>query len=219
MKDVIERLGVPHTEVGLVIVDGEPVTFDAAIGRSARMALYPYVHTIPELQAILRPPLSRPPRFVADSHLGALARYLRILGFDTTYRNSAGDEELAEQSAHETRVLLSRDRGLLKRRRVVYGCLIRSDEPREQVAEVVNRYGLRELARPFSRCLRCNGLHEPVAKTEVLDGLEPLTRQYYDEFWRCRDCRHVVWAGTHYERMRELVKEWLGEVTVARTRP
>lgn len=210
VKDVIEPMGVPHTEVGLVVMDGEPVGFAAAAANSARIAVYRYLHSMPEAEALLRPPLPQPPRFVAGSRLGTLARYLRMLGFDTRYQNDATDEELANECASNGRVLLTRDRGLLKRRAVLYGCLIRSDEPRQQVTELLNRYGLREWARPFVRCLRCNGLHEPVAEADVLDRLEALTREYHDAFWRCRDCGNVVWAGTHHERMQQLIEAWRG---------
>ncbi len=150
------------------------------------------------------------PRFIADNHLGRLAAYLRMLGLDTLYRNDYQDEELAQVSAREGRVLLTRDRRLLMRSQVLYGCCLRSALPVEQLGEVVRRYGIDREAHPFERCLRCNHPLQPVSKSAVIDRLQPLTRRYYDEFSICPSCNQVYWRGSHTENMARLIAEGLG---------
>ena len=154
----------------------------------------------------LTPPVPRPTRFILDTHLGRLAAYLRMLGFDCVYGNHADDEELAERAAAEGRVLLTRDRGLLRRSAVRLGCLLRSDDPQQQLEEVVARFDLRSRAAPFTRCIRCNGRIQPVDRAVVADRLQPKTLRYFDTFGRCESCAAVYWQGSHYERMRRTVE-------------
>jgi uncharacterized protein with PIN domain len=156
----------------------------------------------------VRPPALAEPRFLLDTHLGKLAAHLRLLGFDTAYTNDASDPELARRSRAEGRILLTRDRGLLKRSSVVHGYHVWETDPERQVVEVVQRFALLDKARPFSRCTRCNGRVEPVAKAQVLDALEPKTRLYYDEFGRCQGCGRVYWKGSHYERIQGLLERF-----------
>lgn len=204
VKDLVESLGVPHPEVGLLVVDGEPVGFDHVVPPAERVAVYPPFTTIDVGAADLHT-APRPPRFVLDVHLGRLARRLRTLGFDAWYRPDADDAELAGRATAESRVLLTRDRGLLKRRVVEHGYCPRSDDPDEQLREVVRRYGLAEHAAPYSRCARCNAPVEPVAKAEVLEQLPPATRREHDRFTRCTGCGQVYWPGTHLDRLGPLV--------------
>jgi hypothetical protein len=175
-----------------------------------RIAAYPMFETL-DITPLLRvrPEPLRQPRFILDTHLGRLAAYLRLLGFDALYRNDAGDEALAATAAAERRILLTRDRGLLKRGQVTHGYCLRTTDSRRQLAEVVRRFDLSGAARPFTRCLRCNGLLAPVPKEAVLDRLPPLTRRNYDEFGRCETCGKVYWKGPHYDRLRSLVAESL----------
>jgi len=212
VKDTIESLGVPHTEVDLILVDGEPVGFDHLLQDGDRVSVYPRFVTL-DLGGIqrLRPEPLRHKRFVLDIHLGKLANYLRMLGVDTLYRNDYADATLAEISRREKRVLLTRDRGLLKRSAVTYGYCVRSTRPREQLQEVVSRYALQETARPFSRCIRCNGMLEHVEKDEVEEDLPPLARSYYDVFRRCRDCHQYYWRGSHFGRMQRFIEGVLDE--------
>ena len=209
VKDVIESQGVPHTEVDLIVANGEPVGFDYQVRDGDRIAAYPAFRSI-DVSGLpaLRPPAWPPdgePRFVLDAHLGTLAGHLRMLGFDTLYRNDYDDADLARISAEEGRILLTRDRGLLKRRQVVHGYHVWATDPEEQIVEVLRRFGLFDRVNPFSRCLRCNGPLTRVTKESVLDRLEPLTRRYYDEFALCPACDRVYWRGSHYSRMQELV--------------
>lgn len=211
VKDVIESLGVPHTEVDLILVDGRPVDFGHIVRDGERISVYPVFEglDIGPVQR-LRPEPLREPRFVCDANLGRLARYLRLLGFDTSYRNDYADAEVARISARERRILLTRDRRLLRRRIINHGYCVRSDDPRQQAREVVRRFDLAGKARPFTRCTRCNGPLEDVDKSEILDRLEPKTRRYYDRFRRCRDCGRIYWQGSHHGRARALVRSLLG---------
>ncbi|HET6725761.1 MAG TPA: Mut7-C RNAse domain-containing protein [Gammaproteobacteria bacterium] len=211
IKDVVEALGVPHTEIDLILVDGEPVGFDHILGNGECVSVYPVFEAFDIAPlARLRPRPLRTPRFVLDAHLGTLARYLRLLGFDTLYRNDYGDAELAAISADDHRILLTRDRGLLKRRIVTHGMFVRDDKPRVQLADIVSRLNLHRLMEPFSRCARCNGVLEPVDKAEIVDRLEPKTRLYYERFLQCTDCGQIYWKGSHFARMQKLIEEVFG---------
>lgn len=206
VKHPIESYGVPHTEVELLLVNGEPRSFEYILQRDDRVAVYPAFRQLsPEGSELLRPPLVRPVRFLCDVHLGQLATYLRLLGFDAAYQNDWDDPELAEIAAREQRVLLTRDRRLLMRSVVVYGYCLHTRDPGQQLLAVLQRYNLFGLIAEGSRCLRCNGLLAPVAKAEVLDRLEPKTRRYYDDFTRCLSCDQIYWRGSHYERMQTFV--------------
>jgi hypothetical protein len=208
VKHVIESLGAPHPEVDLILVNGQAVDFNYHLRDGDRVSVYPVFESfdITPLNR-LRPHPLRQPRFVLDGHLGRLATSLRLLGFDTLYDNDAEDEKLARLASDEKRILLTRDRGLLKRRLVTRGYCVRQDNPRCQIVEIIERFDLRNAAAPFTRCLRCNGLLEAVNKAEVFDQLQPDTRRFYDEFHHCTTCGQVYWKGSHYQRMLRLLKE------------
>ena len=156
--------------------------------------------------ARLRPVPLRDPRFVVDVNLGRLAWLLRLLGLDVWWANDAADETLADVSAAQHRILLTRDRGLLKRRAVTHALFVRSDDPEEQALDVLRRLDLGQRLAPLTRCVRCNGTLAPVPKDEVIDQLEPLTREHYDEFARCADCGRIYWPGSHYAKLIRLVQ-------------
>ena len=210
VKHVIEALGVPHTEVDLILVNGESVDFSYLVQDGDRISVYPVFESF-DISPLLRvrPLPLREPRFVLDGHLGKLAGHLRMLGFDTLYRNDAEDEVLAELSRGERRILLTRDRGLLKRSIVTHGYHVRETDPERQLAEVLRRFDLFGAIAPFRRCMRCNRVLEPVRKADVVDRLEPKTRLYYDEFAICRACDRVYWKGSHYRRMHGLIERVL----------
>lgn len=209
VKDTIEALGVPHPEVALILVNSEPVDFSYLIHDGDRISIYPTFTSL-ELPSNfqLQPPPPEPIRFVLDIHLGKLATYLRLLGFDALYRNDFSDGELADLSSQEARVLLTQDHGLLKRRLVTYGYFVRHHDPQQQIVEVLQRFNLYGKAAPLRRCLRCNGVLEPVAKAVVSERLPPLTREHYDEFSRCQVCDQIYWKGAHYDR----IHRWLDQV-------
>lgn len=206
VKHPIEALGVPHPEVEQIIVDGRSVDFTYHLQPSDQVHVYA-LDVLPDdsCPLRLRPPLPRPVCFVLDTHLGRLAAYLRLFGFDALYRNDYDDATLAHIAAQNQRVLLTRDRGLLKRKQVVYGYCVRDHTPTGQIMEVLRRYRLREDVQLWQRCPHCNGLLTPVTKAAVLGRLEPKTKRYYDDFQQCSDCGQVYWHGSHFARMQGFV--------------
>lgn len=206
VKDMIESLGVPHVEVELILVNGESVGFDYLVRDGDRISVYPMFESFDITPLLkLRPEPLRVMRFVLDTHLGTLARYLRLCGFDTLYRNDYDDAELARISASEHRILLTRDRDVLKRKIVTHGYFVRNDRPRRQLSEVFARFALYGTIVPFKRCTRCNGLLEEVDKESILHRLEPLTRQHYDDFRICTGCGHLYWQGSHFRHLQQLI--------------
>ncbi|HLE29671.1 MAG TPA: Mut7-C RNAse domain-containing protein [Anaerolineales bacterium] len=210
IKDMIESLGVPHTEVDLILVNGLSVDFAYIVQADDRVSVYPVFEALDITPLVrLRPRPLREPKFILDTHLGRLANYLRLLGFDTLYRNNYDDEALARLSAGEKRTLLTKDRGLLKRRIVTHGYCVRSADPQQQIKEVLERFDLLGAIAPFSRCLRCNGRLEPVEKQAIVHRLPARTSVDYDEFYRCTACDQLYWPGSHYVALERFVSEIL----------
>lgn len=207
VKDIVEAAGIPHTEIDLILVNGEPVSLSYRPTVGDRLAVYPVFERL-DIGTIARlghQPL-RDPRFVVDVHLGRLARLLRLVGFDARWDHDLDDETLASISQHEHRIVLTRDRGLLKRRNVTHGLFVRSEQPMEQVVEVLRRLDLGERLAPFTRCLRCGDELADVAKADILECLQPLTRAHYEEFRRCVACSQIYWRGSHHDRLADLVQ-------------
>jgi hypothetical protein len=196
LKHLIESLGVPHTEIGQVQVNRQTGDINQRLHEGDRVIVYP-ADTALEGEA----------RFLLDNHLGQLATYLRMLGFDSQYRNDYQDEELASIAVEEQRVLLTRDRRLLMRKAIRHGYCIHQTDPRQQAGEVLRRFKLMEQVRPFQRCLRCNSPLEVVSKADIFERLEPLTKIYYDEFRICPSCDQIYWKGSHYEHMLEMITD------------
>ncbi len=217
VKDLIEGAGVPHTEVDLVLVNGASVDFAHLVQDGDRISVYPVFEAL-DIAGVtqVRPAPLRDLRFVLDVHLGRLAAYLRLAGFDAVYRNDVDDVALAKLGAGG-RVLLTRDRGLLKRRAVTRGYWLRATSPRTQLAEVLRRFDLSEAVQPFCRCLRCNALVRPVSKADVVAELPPRTRQYYDEFFRCPGCGRIYWRGGHFDALRGLLEHAMNEARTTTT--
>lgn len=219
VKHAIEALGVPHTEVELILVNGESVDFGRPLREGDRISVYPKFESL-DVSPLLRV-RARPLRricFIADAHLGGLVKYLRMLGFDTLYGRGLEDAEIAAVAAREGRIVLTRDRDLLMHRAVSHGCYLRARRPRAQLAEVLARLDLRREAAPFTRCLACNGALAPAPKGQVAHRLPPRTDSFYDRFWTCSGCAKVYWQGSHYKRMRALVDEVLQEPAASRAR-
>ena len=204
-KHLIESMGIPHTEIAGLQVNGTWQSLDYHPQDGERL----YVVPVGGGSQGAAPYPGDSPRFVLDNHLGKLATYLRLLGFDCFYDQQLEDEALARLSAEQTRVLLSRDRGLLMRRQVTYGCWVASKTPLDQVRLVLARYRLYDQVNPFSRCLRCNHPLEPVSKAEIQHRLLPLTKKYYEEFYLCRGCGQIYWPGSHYQHLEQVIAELL----------
>jgi uncharacterized protein with PIN domain len=189
---VVESLGVPRTEIGEFIVDGRPAAFDDRAREGDAIDVRP-----------VRRPQRVDPRFVLDVHLGTLARRMRLLGLDAAYRNDARDEDLVAQAAAEHRLLLTQDRGLLRRRALFAGAYVRGGRPDDQLLDVLDRFD--PPWDPWSRCLACNGVVEPVDKRRVQDLLEPGTRRSYERFYQCRACGRAYWRGAHAQRLDAII--------------
>ena len=217
IKDMVESLGPPHSEIGLLVVDGLSVDFSYIVEPGVHIDVHSRFDAVDLANKIaLRPPLTGCPRFVLDTHLGRLANYLRMMGFDTLYRNDYPDEELAQISSDEQRILLTRDVGLLKRSLVVYGYYVRATNPRQQIVEVMTRYALVDKAQPFHRCIKCNDVLHPVAKEDIIDQLPKTSAEYFEEYSQCQGCGKLYWKGSHYERMQGIIEQVIASVDGAK---
>lgn len=210
-KDLVETLGIPHTEIARIVINGRDSDFLTPVRFEDRVEVYP--HTPPR-PSPWNPggssPKSLKVSFIADNNVAGVGKLLRLIGFDTAMDPRLDDRGIGLRASRENRVVLSRDRNLLKRRIVVYGTLLRSEEPWKQLEEVVAQYGLARLARPFSRCLHCNGILVPVRKEQILDRLLPMTRLYYDSFNTCTECGQLFWRGSHIEPILKRLEPILG---------
>jgi uncharacterized protein with PIN domain len=208
VKDAIESVGVPHTEIDLILVDGKSVDFTHLLRGGERVAVYPMFEALDISPVVrLRPRQLRDPRFVADVNLGKLARHMRMAGFDTLWANHWDDDELARIAAVQKRTILTRDKGLLRRREVDRGYFVRSTESEAQLGEVIRALQLEGSLAPFTRCRECNGVLEDVAKEAVLDRIPEKVRGFYDRFKRCPGCERVYWEGTHFARMKGVLEK------------
>ena len=210
IKHIIESLGIPHTEIGFLTARGKPVDFNYLVQSGDVILVHPATPELDGLSGLFNDgKITLEPRFILDNHLGKLATYLRILGFDAMYRNDYQDDELAIITIDLDRILLTRDRQLLMRKTIRFGYLIRSLEPEEQVIEILHRFNLTEQITPFHRCLRCNAQLEPVQKESIMHRLQPKTKKYFQEFHICPQCERIYWKGSHYEQMDQLITNLL----------
>lgn len=206
VKDAIESLGVPHSEVDLIIVNSSPVDFSYKLEKGDIISVYPVFESIDiSSTGRLRPKPLRNTRFIIDVHLGKLTKYLRLLGFDCSFDEHMGDNEIIAVSLQEKRIILTRDRNLLKHRQVTHGYWVRSQKPKKQLEEVISRFDLKNSSKPFTRCMECNNKLAWVDKNDVLLNLQSKTREYYNNFWKCPGCGRVYWEGSHFESMKKLV--------------
>lgn len=206
IKDAIEAMGIPHTEVDVILANGRSVDFYYPLQDTDIIDVYPVFSSVPVASPLKLTPCSPDPvTFILDVHLGKLARRLRLLGFDAFYGNNLDDPEIIRIAHRDNRIILTRDLGLLKHRQVVHGYLVRSDRVDLQLHEVLLRYALFDRICPWRRCMSCNGLIEKVAKADVLDRLEPKTILYYETFHRCARCGQIYWQGSHFAH----IVQWL----------
>ena len=197
---LVESLGIPLTEVGPMTVGG------AGVGPGH----HPSPGDVVDVAVVPRPqPMGH--RFLLDVHLGTLARRLRLLGIDTAYHNDMDDPELVVQANRERRVLLTQDRGLLRRKALWLGAYVRGVRAPDQLRDLLERFAPR--LRPWTRCTACNGVLTSVPKREVAPLLEDGTRRHYDAYGRCGDCGKVYWHGAHSGHLEEIVslaEAWTG---------
>ena len=201
LKHIIEALGVPHPEVGKILVNQQEadLTFHPLPGD--------LIHIYPG-QLDQQTSTDNCPKFILDNHLAKLTAYLRLLGIDAGYNPKFEDADIAQIAAEQGRIVLTRDRGLLKRKVIQRGYCVRADNPLSQLDEVTRQFQLASYFKPFTRCPRCNGLLERVAKEAILQHLLPLTRQYYNEFSRCSQCGQIYWKGSHYDRIKPIIQRF-----------
>lgn len=200
IKDIIESLGVPHTEIGLIEVNSIVVDLSYRLKENDNVVVYPTLTgAVPQTNAN--------PAFILDVHLGKLARLLRLLGFDALYRNDFSDQDLVDRACCENRILLTRDVGVLKYRRLIYGYWVRSTQPVIQAKEVVSKYKLCSIAAPLSRCLECGGVLVNTEKSLIASRLEPRTLNFYDQFKKCIHCHKIYWQGSHVQKLNSLIKQ------------
>lgn len=190
VKDAIEALGIPHTEIETITANDTLISFSYLLQNGARIEVHPFIQ-VPDA----------PQRFILDVHLGKLARLLRLLGFDTLYANDYTDKAIVEAVKPGERIVLTRDIGLLKHKAIHWGYWLRSQQPYDQLKEVLYRFRLTDKIQPFTRCLACNGCIDPVNKPAIQHLLLPNTRQLFTEFYQCRSCQRIYWKGSHYNRM------------------
>jgi len=208
VKHLIEALGVPHTEVGTILVNNIEVRTSYLVQGGDRIEVYSNFPAESKIEGLSQEQSSiEKDGLILDNHLGKLATYLRMFGFDAEYRNDYQDKELVEEVLQSGRILLTRDRGLLMHRLIQKGYCIRSLVPKQQLSEVFQRYNLLVNIQPFRRCLRCNNLLLPINKEAILERLQPLTCLYYDEYKICNSCDQIYWKGSHYESMMKFIEE------------
>lgn len=210
VKDAVEAIGVSHVEVDLILVNGISVSFSRKLTDGDRVSVYPVFESF-DVSAVthLRAKPLREPRFILDVHLGRLAKYLRLCGFDTLYSKFFEDREIIETALREKRIILTRDRQLIKNRRVTHGYWIRAQNHNEQLTELFLRFDLRERLALFSRCINCNTPLEVVRKEDIIDRLQADTSRYFSEFTRCPVCDRIYWEGSHYDNMKRIINQVL----------
>lgn len=208
IKDPIEAIGIPHTEVDLIVANGGSVGFGYRLQHGDNVEVYPAGADI-RLKSIvkLRNEPLRKYAFILDVHLGKLARMLRMLGFDTVYEIDYDDPEIIRRALSEHRIIITRDRLLLHSKVVIHGYCVRSTDSEEQLYEVFDRFDLYSHIQPFYRCMVCNCKVRSVEKSEILHLLEPKTIIYYDEFYKCDGCKRIYWKGSHHGRLKDKLEK------------
>ena len=207
IKDAIEAIGAPHTEIDLILVNSKSVTFSYHLQDMDMVSVYPVFESIDISNVThLREKPLRKPKYILDVHLGKLAKYLRMFGFDALYENNYNDFDIIKIAKAQKRTILTRDVSLLKNKAVTHGYWIRSQYPVEQLTETILRFDLYSNIKPFYRCIACNGIIKKTTKESVINKLQPKTKLYYDEFYQCSSCEKVYWKGPHYYRMKNFLE-------------
>ena len=211
IKDAIESVGVPHTEVDLILVNGESVDFGYIIRDQDRVSVYPVFESlnISNVTRLRKLPL-RSTKFIADINLGNIAKYMRVLGFDLFFDPLLSPREVVDISNRERRIILTTSRKLLKFKAVSRGMFVRPGTTVRQIQRIIDTLDISDRVDPFTRCLRCNSLLQAVPKERILDRIPLKTRAYCDAYVRCQSCDKIYWQGTHCRHMQKVVKQILG---------
>ena len=212
VKDAIEANGIPHIEVDMILVNSVSVDFNYHLKNGDQVSVYPVFEKldISKVSKLSHSPL-REIKFILDVHLGKLAKYLRMLGFDTFYRNNLEDREIVNISLEQKRIILTRDINLLKIKNITHGCFVRNTIPKKQIMEIIDRFDLKSKLNPLSRCIECNHSVVSVNKDEIADQLKPKTLKYYNDFFQCTHCKRIYWEGSHFDNMKEFVNDLMNK--------
>lgn len=207
LQEAILSIGVPLSEIDLILVNSESVELDYSLKGGETISVYPVFESL-DISSLttLRPQPLRVTRFILDAHLGKLARYLRMVGFDTLYKNDFEDAVIVQRSQDEKRIILTRDKALLRSPKIRHGYYVRSIHPKPQLLEVIKKFDLTSQLRPFSRCITCNHLIEKVSKTGIIDRVPKDTFQQFQDFYVCKNCDKIYWEGSHYEHMQTFIR-------------
>ena len=210
IKDMIEALGVPHTEIDLILVNGNSVDFNYIFQDEDRVSVYPVFESlnITNVTQLRKIPLRRT-KFIADINLGDIVKYMRVLGLDLYYDPLLSTREIIEISKSENRVILTKSRKLLKFKDVSHGIFIRPGTTTEQIRRIIEFLDIKDKIKPFSRCLRCNTLLNIVLKEKIIDRIPPKTKEFCNEYVQCRSCNKIYWKGTHFINMEKVVRQIL----------
>ena len=210
IKNMIEALGVPHTEIDLILVNGNSVDFNYILQDEDRVSVYPVFESlnITNVTRLRKIPLRRN-KFIADINLGDIVKYMRILGLDLYYDPLLSTREIVEISKRENRIILTKSRKLLKFKEVSHGIFIRPGTTEEQIRRIIDYLDIKDNIKPFSRCIRCNTLLNIVAKEKILDRIPPKTKEFCNEYVQCHSCDKIYWKGTHFIHMKMVVRQIL----------
>jgi uncharacterized protein len=208
VKEVIESMKVPPAEVDLILVNGKPVDFDYHVNDSDYISVYPVFEQldISTVSQLRKTPL-RVSKFILDAHLGKLAKYLRMFGFDTLYKNDYSDNTIREIARLDSRIILTRDKDLLNHKDVTHGYYVRATDPKVQLSEIIVKFDLYSQTNPFTRCLNCNQPLIYMEKSEIREEVDSDTWRIYNEFYKCPECDKIYWKGSHYEHMKEFIEQ------------
>ncbi|MEJ2627317.1 MAG: Mut7-C RNAse domain-containing protein, partial [bacterium] len=210
VKDSIEAIGVPHSEVELILVNGKSVNFNYHLQNKDFISVYPMFESFDITPLIkLHPQPLRITKFILDIQLGKLAKKLRMLGFDTLYKNNYVDKQIIEIAREEHRIILTRDKTLLKNKLVTHGYWVRNTDPELQFIEIIQRFDIKNQINPFTRCMVCNQKVVQVEKDEIADQLQPKTKKYFNEFFQCVQCKKIYWKGSHFQKMKQKINTLL----------
>jgi len=206
IKDTLESLGVVHPEIDSILANGKSVSFTYKVNDGDLICVYPLNFKLNKRKLKhLQPKIPNPAKFVIDSHVGKLARHMRLLGFDSVYKRNFPDAHIVQTAIKEKRIVLTRDIGLLKNKRVQHGYWLRTTDPQRQIIEVLKFFRIFSKIKPFKLCLECNGNIKRITKSRVLRKLPPKVKKYYSQFYVCKGCHKIYWKGSHYEVLLKLV--------------
>jgi len=210
VKDMIESLGVPHTEVDLILINGNSVDFNYIVKDGDRASVYPTFESfnIKSVTYLRRKPL-RQTRFIADINLGDIVKRMRMIGFDVYFNSALINSQIIDVSLKDKRIILTKSKQLLKFKKVTHAIFIHPGSKDEQVKRIINKLDIKNQAKPFSRCLHCNSLLKKTTKEDVLRRIPPKTRDYCEEYFICESCDKLFWNGTHMINMGNFVYRML----------